>query len=72
MFIKTSLSLVGLLCHILDIQETFERCISGHYRQGVSNEPSFFFFLLSFYVLLFVLTKRVNGLEFECFVVDRP
>ena len=52
MFIKTSLSLVGLLCHILDIQETFERCISGHHRQGVSNEQSFFFcFHFTFFFL---------------------
>lgn len=68
MFIKAPLSLVGLLCHILDIQQTFECYISGHHCQGASNH----FFLLFFYVLLFVLTKRVNGLEFECFVVDRP
>lgn len=43
---------------------------SGHHRQGASNEQ-LILFLLFFYVLLFVLTKRVNGLEFECFVVDR-
>lgn len=71
MFTKAPLSLVGILCHILDIQQTFGCYISGHHRQGASNEQSIFFLLL-FYVLLFVLTKRVNGLEFECFVVDRP